>query len=429
MADIQFSAKQIELIRRPFQDNTLEVNEGTPRSGKTTGGAFRAARFYIETDDRDHLVLGYNQEQAFKLFFDCDGFGLQHIFGRNARVSHDDEYGYHLAVKTPKGLRRIFYKGAGKSDSHKAYQGLSFGSVVFLEIDLLHMNAIQEAFRRTYAARKRWHLADLNPPAPQHPVIKEVFDVQNTIWTHWTMADNPVLTEERKQEIFRLLSRNPYLLERDWYGNRCIPQGVIYSMFSHKENIVATLPVGWAPVEMYFAGDGGLNDATSIGCYLIIRNEREYKLCRMAGFYYSGQDTGIVKAMSVQAREIAQTFLPWCREKFGRRESRFFVDPACKALREELRLFGIETIGADNNAHDVQGSRKGIKVGIERLQSSMEQRRFLLVEATRFDHYGLLRELPMYVLDNSGEPVDMYNHACDEARYAHNYFYKNYVRV
>lgn len=76
---IQFSEKQLALIRRPFIDGSLEVNEGTPRSGKTTAGAFRAARYYIETQDRDHLVLGYNHEQAFKLFIDCDGMGLLHI--------------------------------------------------------------------------------------------------------------------------------------------------------------------------------------------------------------------------------------------------------------------------------------------------------------------------------------------------------------
>ena len=38
---IQFSEKQLALIRRPFIDGSLEVNEGTPRSGKTTAGAFR----------------------------------------------------------------------------------------------------------------------------------------------------------------------------------------------------------------------------------------------------------------------------------------------------------------------------------------------------------------------------------------------------
>lgn len=430
---ISFGAKQVENIRKPFIDGTLEVNEGTPRSGKTTTGVFRAARFYIESQDQNHLVLGYNQEQAFKLFIDCDGFGLQHIFAGNCAIKHN-EYGDHLELITPDGrggtaVKHIYYKGGGKADSYKAFQGLSFGSVVFLEIDLLHNTAIQEAFRRTFAAKKRWHLADLNPPSPQHPVIKDVFEKQNTLWTHWTMDDNPILSAERKQALYEQLSRNPFLYERDWLGHRCVPQGVIYSMFS-QENVKAQLEGD--VVEMFFSGDGGLSDATSLCCNIVTRDVKDgkpiYRLYRVANYYYSGRDTGHVKAMSVQAREIALTFLPWCRNKFGRRETCLLIDPACKALREELMLYGLDVRLADNNSRDIKGNSKGIKVGIERVQSSIEERRLLWVDTEEYGHYDCFRELGLYVRDQHGNPVDAYNHAMDEMRYGHNYFYKQYIK-
>lgn len=432
---IQFSEKQLALIRRPFIDGSLEVNEGTPRSGKTTAGAFRAARYYIETQDRDHLVLGYNHEQAFKLFIDCDGMGLLHIFAGNCRIRHDPDYGDFLGVTTPDGRggsteKRIFYKGGGKADSYKSFQGLSFGSVVFLEIDLLHSNTWQEAFRRTMAARKRWHLADLNPPSPQHPVIKDVFEAQRTIWQHWTMDDNPILTLERKQALYEQLKKSPYLYERDWLGHRCIPQGVIYSMFSQRENVKAKLEGDI--VEMYFSGDGGLSDATSVCCNIVTRDSKGgkpiYRLYRAANYYYSGSDTGTVKAMSVQAREIALTFVPWCRNKFGRRETCLLIDPACKALREELKLYGLDARNADNNGHEIAGNSKGIKVGIERVQSSIEERRLLWLDTEEYGHYDCFRELGLYVRDQHGNPVDAYNHAMDDMRYGHNYFYKHYIK-
>ena len=127
-----------------------------------------------------------------------DGFGLLHVFDGCSKIKHDDN-GDHLEIVTPKGTRRVYYKGGGKADSHKSITGLSLGSVYFCEIDLLHMNMVQECFRRTFAAKNRWHIADLNPPAPQHPVIKEVFDVQDTYWQHWTIDDNPIITPERKE--------------------------------------------------------------------------------------------------------------------------------------------------------------------------------------------------------------------------------------
>ena len=420
-----FSHKQIETIRRPFKDSTLEVCEGSPRSGKTTAGAFRYARFLIETEDENHLILGFSQEQAYKLLIESDGMGLLHIFAGCCKL-RDDENGKHLLIYTPKGIRRVYYKGGGDSSSYKSFQGLSLGSVYFCEIDLITLPTIQEAFRRTFASKLRVHFADLNPPSPQHPVIKEVFEVQNTIWSHWTMDDNPIITKERKIELYRILSKNPFLLERDWYGRRCIPQGVIYSMFSHSDNLLKELPNDEEKVEMFFSGDGGIKDATSIICWIVTRKKNQFYLNAVNEYYYSGRDSGLAKAMSVQAREISKTFIPYCVKKWNMNWSQVFIDPACLALREELGECGIQTRGADNNAHDIKGSSKGIAVGIARGQNLMSERILRVIDTDEWGHYDLLRELTMYVVDVHGNPVDMYNHAMDAMRYGVNYFVRNY---
>src|SRR5690606_15398733 len=276
--------------------------EGTPRSGKTTAGIFRYIRYLNLTPDTNHLIVGYNQEQAYRLFIDADGLGLLHMFGDLAEIKHDLNNGTYLQVHTMSGVKRVYFKGGGKDDSHKAIQGMSLGSVAFMEIDLLHMNMIQECFRRTFAAKMRYHYADLNPPSPYHPVIKEVFEVQDTRWTHWTIHDNPIITEERRQEIYETLKRSKYLLDRDWYGKRVVPQGVIYSMFD-MERHTANVLLG-KPYEMFFVADGGQNDATSCSCNIVTRHSDKFVLNRVAHYYHSGRDTGQAKAMSVYAREI-----------------------------------------------------------------------------------------------------------------------------
>lgn len=420
---IKFSPKQLEVIYRPY-NYTFDVLEGTPRSGKTTAGHFRYADYLTWTRDTNHLITAYNQEQAYRLFIDGDGTGLQHIFGNLAEIKHD-EHGSHLSVHTPNGVKKIYYKGGGKSNSVGAITGMSLGSVVFCEINLLNMGMIQECFRRTFAAQDRYHLADLNPPAPHHPVISEVFDVQNTRWTHWTIQDNPIITEVRKQEIYEILSKNPYLLERDWYGKRVMPQGVIYSMFDMEKNIQHV--VLGDRYEMFFTADGGQSDATSCSCYIVSRFQNKFRLFRVANYYHSGAETGQVKAMSVYAKEIKE-FINWCVKRFEMRYTEVQVDPACKSLREELHLIGIDTVGADNNAHDVTGSAKGLEVGIERLQNLMTNEQFFLMECEEYDHYHFLKEIGMYVRQDNGTPIDNYNHTLDETRYAGNHFYKNYVK-
>lgn len=421
--NIVFSPKQLETIYRPF-NYTLDVLEGTPRSGKTTAGHFRFSDYLTWTRDTNHLITAYNQEQAYRLFIDGDGTGLMHIFGDLCEQKHD-EHGAHLKIHTPTGIKKVYYKGGGKSNSVGAITGMSLGSVVFCEINLLHMSMIQECFRRTFAALDRYHLADLNPPAPNHPVIKEVFDVQNTRWTHWTINDNPIITEERKQEIYEILKKNPYLFARDWEGKRVMPEGVIYAMFDMEKNTKPAL-LG-KPYEMYFVADGGQSDATSCSCNIVTFYDGKFRLNRVANYYHSGKDTGQVKAMSTYAAEIKQ-FIDWCTNKFEMRYTEVFVDPACKSLREELHKIGVDTRRADNNAQDAKNQGGGIEVGIERFQNSITEERFFLVETDKYDHYNFLKEIGMYVRDEkTGKPIDDWNHALDEARYANNHFYRRYV--
>lgn len=369
------------------------------------------------------MIVAFNQEQSYRLFIECDGLGLKYIFGDLAKLKHDDN-GDHLEIHTPNGIKKVYYKGGGKADSHKAITGMSLGSVVFCEINLLHMNMIQECFRRTFAAKMRYHLADLNPPPPNHPVIKEVFEVQNTRWRHWTIHDNPIITEERKKEIYETLKKNPYLLQRDWYGKRVMPEGVIYSMFDMEKHIKPTL-LG-KPYEMFFVADGGQGDATSVSCNIVTRYKDKFRLNRVANYYHSGKETGQVKAMSVYAREIKE-FVKWCVKKFEMRYSEFFVDPACRSLREELHLVGIDTRKADNNAKDIKGTTKGIEVGIERAQNVISNDQFFLVETDKYGHYDFIKEIGLYCRDENGKPIDEYNDAMDEFRYSVNHFYKRYV--
>lgn len=378
----------------------------------------------INSRDTNHLVVAYNHEQAFRLFIDGDGTGLMHIFAGFSKLKHDNKHGDHLEIHTPKGIKRVYYKGGSKSNSKGAITGMSLGSVVFCEIDLLNMEFIQECFRRTFASKDRYHLADLNPPAPQHPVISEVFDVQNTRWTHWTIDDNPIMSDERKQEIYDVLIKNPYLYERDWLGKRVMPQGVIYSMFHADNNSTQTL-LG-TPIELYFTADGGQSDATSCSCYIVTKYNGKYRLNKVAHYYHSGRETGQAKAMSTYAHEI-DAFIRYCLDKYQMQYSYIFVDPACKSLREELHLINRLTERADNNQVDAKKKGGGIEVGIERAQNAINDGVFYLVDNNEYDHYHFIKEIGLYVRDKNGAPIDNFNDSLDEFRYSINYFYRKYT--
>ena len=423
---IEWGAKQSDLIMKPF-DRALDWLEGTPRSGKTTAGTMRFARHLIKSRDNIHLITAYSAEQAFRLIMDGDGMGLLHIFKGHCRTSHDDS-GAHLLIHLPDGDKKVYWKGGGKADSHKAITGMSLGSVYFCEINLLHDSMVQECFRRTYAAKDRWHIADLNPPSPADPCIKNVLNVQDCRFIHWTCKDNPILTPERLADIEKACKKSPFLYKRDWLGERVIPEGVIYWMFNPDRHILNKLPDDFHPVEAFVAGDGGTTDATSIGFYIAgffgdpYIGEKDWRLYCVGDWYYNGGQM----AMSDQAKHICGEFLPYMRNKYRIRESDIYIDPACKALRLEIEKFGLLTSGADNNAHDVKGSSKGLKVGVEMLQSAINDGRFYLVEDERYGTEPFVKEAGLYCVDGNGNPVDAYNHCMDQTRYANNHFMKAY---
>lgn len=425
----EWSPKQDWIINDLPYDHTLDWLEGTPRSGKTTAGIMRFAVHLAGSRDTNHLVVGYSAEQAYRLIMDGDGFGLLHIFEGFCRTSHDDS-GAHLVVNFPDGSeKKVYWKGGGKADSHKAITGMSLGSVYFCEINLLHDAMVQECLRRTYAAKDRWHIADLNPPSPADPCIKNVLNVQDCRFIHWRCEDNPILTPERLADIEAACKKSPFLYKRDWLGERVIPEGVIYWMFNPDKHIVNKLPDNFTMVEAFVAGDGGTTDATSIGFYIAgfmgdqyQPGQKEYRLYRVGNWHY---DKGQM-AMSDQAKSICGEFLPYMRQKYRMRESDVYIDPACKALRLEIEKFGVMTSAADNNSHDIKQASKGLKVGVEMLQSSLNDGRFYLVEDERYGTEPFVKEAGLYCVDDNGNPVDAYNHSMDECRYANNHFLKAY---
>jgi PBSX family phage terminase large subunit len=246
---------------------------------------------------------------------------------------------------------------------------------------------------------------------------------------HWTCADNPALTPQRLVEIETACRKSPFLYKRDWLGERCIPEGVIYWMFSPERHILQRLPDNLTVCEAFVAGDGGTTDATSIGFYLVAHETvglsaapRRYRLFRVGNWYYNGAQM----AMSDQARHIVGEFIPYMRQKYEIRESGIYIDPACKALRLEIEKLGLSTTGADNNGHDIRGTSKGLMVGVEMLQSGISDGRFFLIEDDRYGTEPFLKEAGLYCVDNNGSPVDAYNHSMDETRYAYNHFAKSY---
>ena len=93
----------------------------------------------------------------------------------------------------------------------------------------------------------------------------------------------------------------------------------------------------------------------------------------------------------------------------------------------ELDKLGYMTSKADNNAHEIRGTSKGLMVGIEMLQSGLTDGRLFFVDDEQYGMEPILKEIGLYCMDQHGNPVDAYNHAMDSLRYGYNKFRKGYL--
>lgn len=453
--NLKLSPKQQENILFNVTDIRFELNEGTPRSGKTSSDAVKMAWFYLQTEDPSHLVLAYSQEQAFRMFVDGEGLGLIHTLGPLCTVKHD-EHGDHLLITQPDRDNRqikVYYKGGGKANAVGAITGLTLGSVVYLEYNLLHPEVIKETFRRTMVAKNRYHLAEQNPPAPNHPnleLYKQFEDSGQFHFRHWTPHDNPAFTQERLDEIYEQVKNSPYLLNRDWLGNRVLPEGVIYSGLDvtgdKPAHRIDKIPDHFIYIETYITADGGTSDATTCSVNQVYFYDGKYYTFRIANYYHSNHDTKEGKAMSDYAAEIWD-FLTEVTQVDARIAdyTTMFIDPACKALKLEIKKYwrfkkaeSPRIKSADNNARDKARSQAGkdslVATGIDYGRIIIANDRFALVDAipdklNKYGHDAFLKEAGLYVIDpKTKKPVDKYNHAMDDFRYSNNYFYKRYLK-
>ena len=245
MDEIRFGEKHRAYMRRAM-DCTINVAEGAVRAGKTVDNVFVFAACLDRSSDRIHLATGATIGNAKLNLGDCNGMGLERIFAGRCRWSRyrGNEC---LLVDTPVGERIVVFAGGRNADAHMRIRGNSYGMWIATEINHHHDNFIKEAFNRQLAARERKVFWDLNPSAPASPIYRDYLDRYAADpgehfynYAHFTIRDNPVITEERLSQILSQYEPDSVWYRRDILGQRCAAEGLIYRIFADgRERFIA----------------------------------------------------------------------------------------------------------------------------------------------------------------------------------------------
>ena len=300
----------------------------------------------------------------------------------------------NLVTVTFCGHRNQFYIFGGRDESSASLiQGITFAGVLMDEVALMPRSFVEQACARCSVAGSRlWF--NCNPAGPGHWFYKTWIleaEQRNCLRLHFTMEDNPSLTEAIRQRYQRLYTGVFY--RRFILGQWAQAEGRVYDFF--EPDMVRPVPAG--PFDgWYVSCDYGTVNPTSMGLW----GKCGGVWYRVKEFYFNSRE----KLRQMTDEEYAAELGKLVEQ---RKLTAVIVDPSAASFIEVLRRKGYPVIKAEND----------VLSGIRLTSDALKEGRIVICEGCS----DCIREMDEYVWDLSSEAKDRvkkeHDHAMDDMRY------------
>ncbi len=291
------------------------------------------------------------------------------------------------------GRENQFYIFGGRDESSASLiQGITFAGVLLDEVALMPRSFVEQACARCSVAGSRlWF--NCNPAGPSHWFYRTWIleaEQRNCLRLHFTMEDNPSLTEQIRQRYQRLYSGVFY--RRFILGEWAQAEGRVYDFFTSE--MVAKAPENCD--KWYISCDYGTVNPTSMGLWGRCRGV----WYRVKEFYFNSRQA--MRQMTDE--EYAQALEALAG---GREITAVIVDPSAASFLEVLRRKGWRVQKAEND----------VLSGIRLTSDCLKSGKIVICEGCA----DCLREMDEYVWDLSSGSKDKvrkeHDHAMDDMRY------------
>ena len=300
----------------------------------------------------------------------------------------------NLVTVTFRGRRNQFYIFGGRDESSASLiQGITFAGVLLDEVALMPQSFVEQACARCSVSGSRlWF--NCNPAGPSHWFYKMwILEAhkRNCLRLHFTMEDNPSLTEAIRERYRRLYTGVFY--RRFILGQWAQAEGRVYDFF--EPDMVRKVPDGRFD-QWYVSCDYGTVNPTSMGLW----GRCDGVWYRVKEFYFSSRQ---------QQRQMTdEEYAAALKNLVGQRHlTAVIVDPSAASFIEVLRRHGWNVRKADND----------VLSGIRLTADCLKDGRIVICEGCT----DCLREMDEYVWDLGSGAKDRvrkeHDHAMDDMRY------------
>ena len=308
-------------------------------------------------------------------------------------------------------IENYFFIFGGKDEgSQELVQGLTAAGFYFDEVALMPESFVNQATGRcSIEGSKFWF--NCNPQGPYHWFKLEWIDKileKNLLRVHFTMDDNPSLSDKIKQRYKTMYSGVFY--QRFILGLWVAAEGLIYSMINDTM-ILKKLPKNVRILTRWIGVDYGQANATT---FILCGLGTDNRLYILDEYYHEGKSSQVQKSPSGYAKAFRKWLLKNGQDGYFVRHEHTFIDPSAKGFIMQLHEEGIPHVRKANNE---------VLAGIELTSSLMECNAFRVIGPKC---PNVVKELHSYSWDpkaqSRGEdkPIKDHDHCLDAVRYVVN---------
>lgn len=284
-----FSLKQKKVLNwwmdeSPVKEKDGIIADGSVRAGKTIVMSFAFVLWAMEKHNFKNFIMAGKTIGSFRRNVI---FLLKIILKLRGYKIKDKRTDNLLVIrKRTSGVINYFYIFGGKDESSQdLVQGLTAAGAFFDEVSLMPESFVNQAIARcSVEGAKLWF--NCNPDGPYHWFKVNFLDKlieKNLLHLHFTMNDNPSLSEAVKERYKRMFSGVFY--QRYILGLWVVAEGIIYDMFNREKHVKPTIEREYN--KYHISVDYGTYNVMTFGLWgFCWENDKWYKIKE---YHYDGR--------------------------------------------------------------------------------------------------------------------------------------------
>lgn len=397
------SEQQQKILAFQYTNYDALICDGAVRSGKTSIEMYAFVKWAMLTFNNQHFaVCGKTVDSAIKNVvqpFRRMTLAKEHYKIEWRRADHI------LTVKTNDRENTFEVFGGKDESSQDLIQGRTLAGVFLDEVALMPESFFNQALARCSVEGARFWFS-CNPSNPKHWFYTSWIQQSekfNALYLHFTMKDNPSLSESTLRRYENMYSGVFY--QRYILGKWVSADGLVYDMFDEKIHVVPTGSLE-TEGEYYVSSDYGIQNAT---VFILWQKEKgTNRWVAIREYYYSGRENKVQKTVSELVDGLID-ILPMTEDGMAIAPKQIIVDPSASALIAELRKRKLHVIHAKNDVLN----------GIADVSTMLRQGLLVFYDCCT----GTIKEFGIYAWDakasDRGEdkPLKVDDHGMDTVRY------------